>query len=168
MRYFVSLSLLLWVLLPVNDVDTVMRYFVSLSLLLWVLLPVNDVEGLTFPINPFIEIRPAPLISGPSWLPLHCQVVLGQKTVFDFVPINATQTETLQKLLALQSVPAVARIRTEGSEDVNRFKTSKLVDRAVVFCQEYDRDLHLVYNNCWTFAYDLVWYILFSSDEDIK
>lgn len=130
-------------------------------------------------VTPTIQLRPASLIGGPSWLPLHCQVIVDTTHVFDFVPLNATSPATLQKLLTLQPVPATARIRQRQqlqSIDCNSPKptpsnnnnkisddpsqTVVAVTRAVDFCQDYDKDLHLLQNNCWTFAYDLISYVL--------
>jgi hypothetical protein len=139
-------------------------------------------------VTPTIQLRPAPLIGGPSWLPLHCQVIVDTTHVFDFVPLNATSPATLQKLLALQAVPATARIRQQRQQqqqqlqqqpiDCNTAKVTSrknnnkktisddpsqtvvVVTRAMAFCQDYDKDLHLLHNNCWTFAYDLISYAL--------
>lgn len=120
----------------------------------------KQAEGLSIPINERIKIRPAPLIGGPSWLLLHCQVIVDSKIAFDFVPLNATEPATLQKLAALQSVPALARARTiDGFDDADQYLL-----QAANFCRNYDKELHLVSNNCWTFAFELIRYIM-NGDE---
>jgi hypothetical protein len=142
------------------------------------------VECLVLPgISQRIELKASPLIGGPTWLPLHCKVVVGDggaSVVFDYVPRDPTSAETLQKLIMLQRVPAEARItrtstrwndaknsgKGEGSkvpiigpirdDDDGDSTTELYVRRAVDFCRSYDKDLHLLHNNCWTFAFDLI------------
>jgi hypothetical protein len=137
----------------------------SASLLAWMVIQLlcqsERTHAFTIRISPNVEIRSAPLIGGPSWLPVHCQVIVDQTNVFDFVPLDATNPKVLQKLVTFQDVPAIARIRTKG-----KTSTSIMVDRAVAFCQEYDRDLHLLNNNCWAFAYELVSQITLQEEED--
>jgi hypothetical protein len=101
-------------------------------------------------------IRPASLIGGPPWLPVHCQVVIDKKNVFDFVPINATEPVTLQKLVTLQSVPALARARTKNGN----LNEDQYICQATKFCEGYDKQLHLVTNNCWSFAFELIRFVV--------
>lgn len=146
-----------------------------------------------------IQLKASPLIGGPSWLPLHCKVVVDDGAfVFDYIPKNPTSTDTLQKLMTLQNVPAEARIRirtkpstlfrsrendcadetdfpggdvvslagTVHDDDDDNVVTKitnndQFVHRAVQFCNDYDKDLHLITNNCWTFAFDLIRNIVF-------
>lgn len=98
-----------------------------------------------------------PLIGGPSWLKLHVQVNLVDsydsndsnndnnntqiRHKFDFVPLDAADPKTLLRLLTLQSVPG--QIRTFQSTH----------SPSLQFCQQYNTQLHLMYNNCWTFAW---------------
>jgi hypothetical protein len=144
----------------------------SLRVLLTLLMMLTWVNSLTLSITPQIQIKAAPLIGGPTWLPLHCQVIVDATYAFDFVPLNATSTTTLQKILSLQLVPAIARIRRHRQftnttdDDTNSVSSSSSrVDRALTFCRHYNKDLHLIQNNCWTFAYDLVAHI---SMQDCK
>jgi hypothetical protein len=129
-----------------------------------------------------LKIQPSPLIGGPTWLPLHCKVVVDDTHIYDFVPLNATSAETIQKLIQLQPVPAKVQIIRRSSEPqtnnnnnnnsykneengnngkVNNDEEAKLfIERAEQFCQEYDQDLHLIKSNCWSFAFDLILYVL--------
>jgi hypothetical protein len=190
-------------------------------------------------INQYISLETAPLIGGPSWVPLHCRVVLQipieydiadgdddntmeiltQKTydiptnnsaelaapsiprattkrqiVYDYIPQNASSTATLKRLLSLQSVPAQVRVKTKrqilddddddessaGTASISTIKhyggcggdDDEAIDddnmtllrlpvlyehRANIFCRGYQKkDLHLLRNNCWTFAFNLI------------
>lgn len=134
---------------------------------------VCGVEGLLqVLLNDRVRIQPSPLIGGPTWLPVHCKVVLDNSHIFDFVPRNAASTETIQKLISLQAVPAIVRTsrknqgrETEGigrSLDIGSGNDDQMelyIDRAIQFCEDYDRDLHLINNNCWSFAFDLIQHI---------
>jgi hypothetical protein len=92
-------------------------YFYRLSLIIVVLMSVtvqsnNGVEAFLIKGQQAItriQIQPSPLIGGPKWFPVHCKVVIDDIHYFDFVPINATDPQTLQRPLTLQPVPAVAR-----------------------------------------------------------
>eukprot|EP00536_Pseudo-nitzschia_multiseries_P000943 jgi/Psemu1/179901/e_gw1.12.24.1 len=122
-----------------------------------------------------VRLQPSPLLGGPGWLPVHCKVVVGDSRAFDFVPLNAESTETITKLISLQAVPATARtihnkrkLEAQNAEhysgecdnsDDNDESTKLYAERAARFCEEYDRDLHLIRNNCWSFAFDLLRYI---------
>jgi hypothetical protein len=116
-----------------------------------------------------VAIQSSPLIGGPTWLPVHCKVIVDDQHIFDFIPLNAASTETIKKLITLQTVPATVRIIQKNdksevndscnnrSEDGDDDELTKLyVERAVQFSQEYDQDLHLISNNCWSFAFDLL------------
>ena len=102
-----------------------------------------------------IRFRFSALVGGPKWLPVHVKIVVDEEHIFDYVPQNATSPATLAKLLSLQAVPADARIFSDTDEE----SVSTSVERAREFCKEYDKDLHIVTNNCWTFALDLIGYI---------
>ena len=123
-----------------------------------------------------VALQPALLLGGPKWLPLHCKLVIDDCHVFDFVPLNATSTETIQKLIKLQSVPAEVRIiqrpeRLLRSNDVDNEQQhlhSSFVGKAEQFCLEYDQDLHLLKNNCWSFAFDLISFILYHEKSKMK
>lgn len=120
-----------------------------------------------------VRIQPSPLLGGPGWLPVHCKVIVDDSFVFDFIPLNAASPETLQKLISLQAVPATVRTmqkngkreaqenerHNSGNKSDNDEGTKVYIERAYQFCKEYDRDLHLINNNCWSFAFDLVQYI---------
>jgi len=126
-----------------------------------------------------LKLTLSPLIGGPSWMLVHCKVVLDDSYIFDFVPLKATSTETIQKMIQLQAVPAkvqiIRRSKRQKNDDndinykhekndnnnVNDENIKVFVERAEQFCQEYDQDLHLLQNNCWSFAYELILYILY-------
>jgi hypothetical protein len=142
------------------------------------------VEAWSIPVVPGISLQTAPLIGGPSWLPLHVKMVIfdpesssleydalpseqQQKEFrFDYVPLNPTSPETLQKLLLLQPVPAEARkspnvfLKTDTTASLTRHR----VQRALDFCETYDKDLQLLSNNCWTFCFELLDHI--QRDDD--
>ena len=128
---------------------------------------------------PQVQLECCPLIGGPPFLPLHVQVVvLGDnnnnddvptiivddketstekqiKYKFDFIPRAATEPETLVKLLSLQEVPGELRCFTP-SAGVAPQRTA-LVELAQEFTVRYDDPkLHIIKNNCWTFAWRLL------------
>lgn len=171
-----------------------------------------------------LGLETSPLIGGPSWLPLHVKVVLQNKELYhqwDLIPIDATNTTTLQNLVTLQHVPAQIRHRifamrisqndiassslqqqellhtniysadtleefsdnehmsrdftAESKQkidsmnlDMNDIDKDQLyIELAHHFCQSFavrtNMELHLVWNNCWTFALQLVIYLLIRS-----
>jgi hypothetical protein len=152
--------------MAISDVIIPRRLFfiVSRHLVLLVLLVSFHLRQVqSFAVADGIRLRVAPLIGGPSWLPVHVQVVIEDICIVDFVPLNPTSKENLEKLLTLRSVPAEARFVTVStavtagtSDGVRRRK----IQRARQFCQHYSTDLHLISNNCWTFAYKLISFIL--------
>ena len=150
----------------------------------------------------FLQIMP--LIGGPTWLPIHVRVVVVEEKAqslssssfgtnnhgnsggsssrscccwhtWDFVPLNATEQETLQRLVQLQETPGVLRYKNHTTTPTLTTMTAKqsslqkplskseevgpsLVQCAQSFCETYpNRNLHLVTNNCWTFAIQLAW-----------
>ena len=173
-----------------------------------------------------LNLETSPLIGGPSWLPLHVKVVLKSKDIchqWDLIPIDATNTTTLQKLVTLQNVPAQIRhrifstslpqnkfdqissrqevVRTniysadtllEMSDNINMSvgdtlapteKRSSLnsdansididqrnISHAHRFCQSFmvrtNMELHLIWNNCWTFAVQLWLHLLVHSNNE--
>ena len=109
-----------------------------------------------------------PLLGGPKWLPVHCQVALSAGGVeesshrFDMVPENPTQLETLRDLLLFRSAPAHTRhFHTPTNEPAEESQSNDiaqlLLDQANKFrSQEKWKGLNLLTNNCWSFAYELV------------
>lgn len=123
--------------------------------------PFRFAEALQVPINNRVKIQTAPLIEGPSWLPVHCKVIVDDSHVFDFIPLNAASEYTLFKLVTLQAVPATVRITKKNGDKTNdnigeSLPSEPYVERAIQFSDEYNQDLHLVNNNCWSFAFDLL------------
>ena len=126
------------------------------------------VEALQLRLNKRVTLMSSPLIGGPAWLPLHCKMIVDDSHVFDFIPLKATSVKTIKNLVTLQEVPATVRIvqtndnnRSDGNfVDQKDVKISddgekQYVERAIQFCEDYERDLHLIRNNCWSFAFDL-------------
>lgn len=112
-----------------------------------------------------LQLKLAPLIGGPSWLPLHVKVVVEDSHTWDFVPLNATSPSTLQSLLRLQSVPGEIRHYRQG-RDTTAAASSPRIQRAQAFVDAYtNRDLNLIQNNCWTFALMLYWHLLRETEE---
>jgi hypothetical protein len=110
-----------------------------------------------------LQLRLAPLIGGPSWLPLHVKVIVDSDNSWDFVPLNATSPDTLKSLLMLQPVPGEIRHFQKSSP------TSLRAQRAQDFVDSYtNRDLHLIQNNCWTFALMLYWHVHQSDNVEIS
>jgi len=114
----------------------------------------------------------APLIKGPSWLPLHVKVILQEQVeyatvehTFDYVPRYPTKISTLLSLLRLESVPGEVRSYSSETTDASAERSnpsdstdselSVLLERANLFCESFSPDLNLVSNSCWTFAVQL-------------
>jgi len=123
--------------------------------------------------NPRLQLECVPLIGGPLWLPLHVQVVVvvdddnsnpatrkEKKYKFDFIPQQATEPETLLKLVTLQAVPGELRCLSPLSS--HTASSRRIVQLASGYTQSYREqspDLHLLQNNCWTFAWKLIQYL---------
>lgn len=109
-----------------------------------------------------LGLKAAPLIGGPSWLPLHVKIVVEGDHTWDFVPLNATSPNTLKQLVSLKSVPGEIRYR-QGKRGVDEQKdmyATPMVHRAQKFVDSYsNRDLNLISNNCWTFALMMYWHL---------
>ena len=138
-------------------------YLASIFTVLSGATPLFVADAFQVAVNSKVTIQTSPLIDGPSWLPLHCKVIVDDSHIFDFIPLNAASTETIKKLVTLRKVPATVRIIKKNSESEDDGgdgdSTNLYVDRAIEFCQEYDQELHLLSNNCWSFAFDLLRYI---------
>jgi len=112
-----------------------------------------------------------PLIGGPKFLPIHvaCVVREGSASVaVDFIPYEATRSETIVQLITLRRVRGVVRIApvavattdaiatatspnaaasTADVERLNRF-TERLREGE----REKQQNMHLLLNNCYSFA----------------
>jgi hypothetical protein len=108
-----------------------------------------------------IGLKYSPLLGGPEWLPLHVKVVAQSPSTlysWDFVPLNATDPAVLGQLLSLQPVPGVIRKRTRPIPVSLALESTRkdgilLQAKGDAFCDLYsDTNLHLLTNNCWTFA----------------
>jgi hypothetical protein len=124
-----------------------------------------------------VGLQLSPLIGGPGWLPVHVKVVLeteGCEHKWDFVPLKPSDPTTLSKLVKLQAVPGEIRYfvsptdEKSGMDDLAPGVTpteEPVVGLAREFCELYpDRNLNVVTNNCWTFAFQL--YSFLSQDQD--
>lgn len=127
-------------------------------------------------------LQTSPLIGGPPWLPLHVQLFLvwieydddhddDETTIscccrgwygWDFVPVRATEFQTLRRLLTLQNTTGVIRCLKKSHLEWADDKWL-IIDMAHTYCQRYNQNLHLVNNNCWTFALQLANCLLTSS-----
>lgn len=114
--------------------------------------------ALSIDVSSDVKLRFSSLVGGPSWLPIHCQVIVYDAFRFDFVPINPTSSETLQRLVTLQAVPG--EVRRLNSRSLTECDRGPLVLKAEEFCIQYNRDLHLIRNNCWSFSYGVVKFLL--------
>ena len=126
-----------------------------------------------------IQLECCPLIGGPPFLPLHVQVVvlgggeedtglddISDNTIlrqtkhrFDFIPREATEPQTLAKLLTLQEVKGELRCLSPSSSSSVEVsaRSAALIDRAQEFTINYENsNLHILKNNCWTFAWKLL------------
>jgi hypothetical protein len=141
-------------------------------------------QRLTEQPNCFVGLQVSPLIDGPGWLPVHVRVVLETESCehkWDFVPLKPSEPATLSQLVLFQAVPGEIRYFVSPMMDNANAKEidmeNDLVPSSAVtsteavavglareFCELYpDRTLHLVTNNCWTFAFQLY---SFLSQED--
>ena len=103
-----------------------------------------------------VQLRFKPLIGGPTWLPLHVACVVEQNHTWDFLPKEPTSQQTLQSLLLFRSVPGEIRYISNGTTSLSSHK----IHQAHTFVQSYtNRNLHLITNNCWTFALMLYWHL---------
>ena len=111
-----------------------------------------------------VQLKLSPLINGPSFLLIHVKVVVDDDHVYDFVPLNPTSQDTMNDLLQLKGVPG--QIRMTAGPRQNRPSSSLLAQKAEQFANNYsDTNLHLVYNNCWTFALRMLWEL---SDGEVR
>lgn len=119
----------------------------------WILLP-------AFTTGIAVQLKTSPLIGGPSFLQVHVKVVVAEDHVFDFIPLNAEDPTTLKDLIRLRGVPG--QIRYLGKKTT----PSPLVEKAVAFVENYSNtDLHLIKNNCWTFAVRMLWDLKGEEDQ---
>lgn len=120
---------------------------------------------------PLVQLRLKPLIGGPSWLPLHVACVVEGNHVWDFIPHEATSQQTLRALLSLERVPGTIRYHhvhvdaCAATDSSSTESSSRNVRQAHTFVDNYtNRNLHLITNNCWTFALMLYWHLLTEED----
>lgn len=136
-----------------------------------------------------------PLVGGPEFLPLHVSLILkncprnndeSKHTIqiapeqeesssreeschrFDFLPVNATDPTTLQKLIMMKRIPGCVRYTASCNATFNRpyfevnlgvTNTTLSLEDVQKFCDRYQRssgELHLVTNNCFSFALELL------------
>jgi hypothetical protein len=91
-----------------------------------------------------LYLRASQLIGGPSFLPLHSQVILEENVmassssgvkqttvaryIWDFVPVDATRLSTLASLLQLKSVEGKIRFFSRGTSRRNLSLQDELVE----------------------------------------
>ena len=122
----------------------------------WLLLLLLSIDLLHMAESVSVSLKLSPLIGGPSFLPVHVKVVVDEDHMYDFVPINPTNPITIRRLMLLQSVPG--EIRSRGLRHSTSSNCCRLVKTAEKFVSDYDdTNLHLLHNNCWTFAMQLLW-----------
>ena len=135
--------------LPINNMKTTSRMII---LLLFV--------AAAHSLSP--RLRRQPLIGGPPWLKVHVQVCVTNELTCDFIPLDATEDTTVAKLITLQSVPGEIRTMWRAREE------TIVARRAIDYCEKYEStDLHLLYNNCWTFALGLLWHLYEEDKREI-
>mmetsp|Transcript_13591 Transcript_13591/g.27016 ORF Transcript_13591/g.27016 Transcript_13591/m.27016 type:complete len:150 (+) Transcript_13591:148-597(+) len=120
-------------------------------------------------------LQPVPLIGGPSYLPLHVQILLEEDSgtntntgdsvpyLLDFVPAEASDLKTLAALLSLSPVPGAYRFRPLVRHDSlstslpslleYEFSSPLTSDDIDTFISSCEPNLHLLKNNCWSFAF---------------
>lgn len=121
-----------------------------------------------------VSLQLSPLVGGPRWLKVHVKVLLSDSDdithAWEFVPLKATSPATLASLLSFKAVPGEIRYQREPSSNSVKpqlsAETLVLQDSEPVvaqvnddFCPSYPTDLHLIRNNCWNFALDLISYL---------
>ena len=169
--------------------SSLLRFF-QLAVVINAAFSISCCNAISIPItrDGSIRLQTAPLIGGPSWLPVHVKVLIlpctrkdngvseDECSRFDYVPLNPTSKDTLRNLLLLRAVPAQARYRIRPPKDVasptgekillNSLKYDRRNECAETFCANYDKELHLWSNNCWTFAFELITHVL--RNEELK
>ena len=113
------------------------------------------------------KLQPVPLIGGPSFLPLHVQVLLEDEIsesvphLVDFIPSDASDPKTLASLLSLRFVPGTYRFRPFPvrkpffSPSLEyKFSAPLTHDDIDNFISTCPPNLHLTENNCWSFAFN--------------
>jgi hypothetical protein len=95
---------------------------------------------------------------------------------WDFIPYNATEQSTITKLLQLQPVPGLIRCQDENKNTITVDRTvqsyfflqhqqqeNTILQKGFDFCHKYtNNELHLIFNNCWTFAIPLYLHLYMS------
>ena len=113
-------------------------------------------------------------LEGFLFLPLHVSILLYQQDKgihkFDFLPVHPRDPNTLQTLISMKPVPGFVRYTTTttcttGISSTPSFvirlgTTAKPMDLETLhtFCKDYQHtkgNLHLITNNCFSFAYEL-------------
>ena len=108
-----------------------------------------------------IFIRFSPLIGGPRFLPIHVEVILSSESgshKCDFIPLEARNPQTMKQLLTLRAVSGQVRytnININTNKEGIWMGVSEKED-AKEFCENYNNELHLITNNCYTFAWKLL------------
>mmetsp|Transcript_4103 Transcript_4103/g.7206 ORF Transcript_4103/g.7206 Transcript_4103/m.7206 type:complete len:216 (+) Transcript_4103:1386-2033(+) len=107
------------------------------------------------------------LIGQPKWIPfkLHVSVFVliesnGTILKLDLIPEDARNTEVIIRLLRLQRAPAEIRMQEIQSSKMNfqRFRLigvcikSDVQSKIRSFNLQYDTNMHLVSNNCYTYV----------------
>lgn len=129
----------------------------------------------------------------PLHVKLFIEAEDGTRHLLDFVPKDASNPVVTGRLMSLQCVPGDVRYACQNSEgNLGRQEDSRvvlhpsndgiqralrrlqrqgplsaasIVERAVQYSASYpDRDLHLLTNNCWSFAARLYWHLISTSD----
>lgn len=135
-----------------------------LVILVWLLLSPLPLLAVSIQATSRIQLQLSALIGGPAWLPVHVKVIIDKRHVFDYVPRNAASTDTLKRLVTLQAVPAQAR-RSWIADEEDDTTNNMYARRAEDFCEQYTKDLHLIRNNCWTFAFEMIHYVTLQNEE---
>ena len=124
----------------------------------------------------------SPLIGAPSFLNIHKSMNMQIKDLkykIDFIPYNPTNPETLISLIFNQNVNGDLRIRMSNENqnsnlnpntneniniNINDNKLKKKISLLNEFLADYNRDFNLYTNNCYTFCYNLKYFI----DDEIN
>ena len=113
-----------------------------------------------------------PLVGGPTWLPLHVVVLVGE-VQYDFLPSSPQSQKTIVGLLSGRAVPGRVRARSHALAGSKRKRvllghTSVSHEDLQAFARTRTSRLRLFENDCWTFASAISAYALTDGNGQLR